>query len=365
MIVDINKAVEAANSKLETPQTAPVTSSSLTSSPLASNRKPLQHQSSLTASASAAVGEARKFLGSKLSHLPEANLRGAKDMVLAAASHLGGGVATGGQDSRVKFKNLRSDDNYEDDEDEDDESGSESFEDEDGATKNAAESTTVEEEDDAESSSNYDAKIPKSKTKRSQSILSSALSSYKQKQRGGYQKALNEDDDEEDEDDDGDDERMNLNRSVSFRQTKQSAGGHHQVDSTTGALDSTVSKSRLDSRGSSMKKKASNSSEADSKKRSGSARRHSRKSSKKKNTSTRKVLAKYEEDEDDLDTESGQRTFRCLDNSVALLIKSRFEETILRIAVGAILLVATGLFILLSLPPSQPPKEVVEILAGT
>ena len=69
-------------------------------------------------------------------------------------------------------------------------------------------------------------------------------------------------------------------------------------------------------------------------------------------------LAKYEEDED---TESG-RTWRCLDNSVALLIKTRTEDMVLKIAVGAIFFVAAGIFILLSFPPATPPKEVVDLL---
>jgi hypothetical protein len=47
-------------------------------------------------------------------------------------------------------------------------------------------------------------------------------------------------------------------------------------------------------------------------------------------------------------------------NSVAQLMKSLLEETILRIAPGAIMLVVVGIFVLLSLPPL--PKEITDIL---
>jgi hypothetical protein len=47
-------------------------------------------------------------------------------------------------------------------------------------------------------------------------------------------------------------------------------------------------------------------------------------------------------------------------NSVALLIKSPLEGTIMRIAPNAIVLVAVAIFVLLSLPPV--PKEIVDIL---
>lgn len=408
---DSDKANKKSASKLVVPQTAPISSSTdgLDGSPFPfgpaattapTKRTPLQHQTSLTASATAAVGEARKFLGNKLSQLP-VDARGAKDMVLAAASHLGGGVVSAGaaavQDlSRVKFKNLRSD---EVDDDDSDSSSDHDDDDDDEGTTNAAESTTMEddeEEEDEESSSDFARSAsfrtpPKNRTKRSQSLLSSALSSYKQKQRGGYQKALNEEDDEEEDEDDDDDERMNLNRSVSFKEQKSNNNNKKikrtptsgkQQDSTKFDLNAPISTPKISGSIRSNAARVTSSSdvtkkvlddqiggdESDYIKRGASSRRHSRRASKKKKKkrkslkSSRKVLAKYEEDDDDLDAESGQRTFRCLDNSVALLLKTRLEETILRCAVGAIILAAIGLFILLSLPPPEPPRDITSLL---
>lgn len=277
VMVDINKAAQA--STAGTPQTAPVGGPP--------PRRALQHQASLTASATAAV-------------------RGAKDMVMAAATHF-----TGAPNSRIKFKNLDGEDDDEDDDDDDDDAG----------TTNAAESTMEDEDEDSDTARRQRQK----RNRRSQSVLSAALSSYKQKQRGGYQKALNEDD-EEDEDDD-DDEKVNLNKSASFKNKRSDKSPTHEVSSS--ADDAHSGKTST-------------------------SKRPGRRSQKR----TSGKLAKYEEDDD---TESG-RIYRCLDNSVSLLIKTRFEETILRIAVGAIILVAIGIFVLFSLPPAPPPKEVVDIL---
>ena len=399
MIVDISKAaaeVDSSNRQASkkqqrdqehqpvestTPRTAPIGASatssaaSATTTPFGTKRAILQHQSSLSASASAAVDEARKYLGNKLSQLPEANLRNAKDMVLAAASHL---------DSRVKFRNLRSDDNFDDDDEEDSDSEVDEDDDYDERTTNAAESTTVDDEDDEDddgaSSSDFGRasySTPKSKHKRSQSILSSALSSYKKKQRGGYQKALNEDDEDEEEEDD--DERTNLNRSALFKGAKKASLAKAGADSSgppeAGPVSGQAGKfQRQATAPAGLLEDESNTNKNNNLVRSNtSVGRQASKGSKKARGSTkraskkkeRKVLAKYEEEDEDLDAESGQRTFRCLDNSVSLLYKTRLEDTILRCAVGAVLLAACGLFILLSLPPALPPKEVVDILIKT
>lgn len=74
-----------------------------------------------------------------------------------------------------------------------------------------------------------------------------------------------------------------------------------------------------------------------------------------------------EEDEraqldDNLDGATDGGTYKCLDNSVALLIKTRYEELMLRIALFAVILVAVGIFILFSIPPAPLPKDLIDIL---
>lgn len=316
MIVDINKAAQESAKR----------GGQLSGGP---KRAPLQHQASLSASASAAVGEAGKFIANKLSN--EVNLKGAKEMMLAAANHLTGG---GPPNSRIKFKNL------EGDEDEDE------FEEEEEDEKEM--DSTMDDEDE---DSHLNRKQRHRRSKRGQSVISAAISSYKQKQKskGGYKKAAYEDDfedetneDEEDEDED-EDEKVNLNRSASCKSKKKAdeqVSANNEPGSSTDERQTPTQSLSPDERRSSAKRTLKSSS-----KRIGKSR------------------ARYEEDEldDDFDRESG-RTYKCLDNSVSLLIKTRFEETILRIALVAVVFAAIGIFILFSLPPAAPPSDVVDIL---
>ena len=69
--------------------------------------------------------------------------------------------------------------------------------------------------------------------------------------------------------------------------------------------------------------------------------------------------------DDNLDGATEHGTYKCLDNSVALLIKTRMEELMLRIALFAVILVAVGIFILFSIPPAPLPKDLIEILKQT
>lgn len=366
VIVDINKAAkqapaEASGAKRALPETGP------TGAP---KRPILQHQTSLSASASAAVGaasEAGKFIASKLSN--EVNLKGAKEMVLAAASHLKG---AGAPSSRIKFTNL------EGDEDDDDESARNDELDE-------LESTMEDEDDDDEQIAR---RQRHKRNRRNQSVLGAAISSYKQKQMGGYKKAAydddefdDDDDDEEDyDDDDDDDEKSNLRRSGASgkRETigSQSDSGQRGKERTDGAGKPTVGSSddelnrfltadaRKDLAPGESAKRLSKSAKRSSRNNGSTARRSSAKRPATGRSRVNKSKSKSNNDDDDdedFDQESG-RNFKCLDNSVALLIKTRFEETMLRIAVVAIIFVAIGIFILFSLPPSLPPSDVVAIL---
>lgn len=353
MVVDINKAAKetssstkksaGGDSKPSTPAVQPATKRS--------GIPHLQHQASLSAQASAAVGaasEAGKFIANKIT--TEVNLKGAKDMVMAAASHLtgvgGGGGVSSGPSSRIKFKNLEGEDDDEDDDFDDD--------DDERRAINEVESTMDDEDDDDEFSRRARQQRLK-KNRRGHSVISAALSSYKQKQ-GGYKKAANEDDFEDDDDDeeDEDDEKMNLNRSVSFKNKKISSDktNNNELNSSTderltptGLIDDQISRSGGVKSG---------------KKRTPSKKMSAKKLANQKFIQMKKGSGRYEE-EDDFDQESG-RNYKCLDNSVALLIKTRFEETMLRIALIAIIFVAFGIFIIFSLPPTPPPAEVVDIL---
>lgn len=405
VVVDINKAAEASGDRLislgdksETtnkhagrdgeqqfpipPSTAPVGGGT--------KRPMLQHQTSLSASASAAVGaasEAGKFLANKFA--TEVNLKGAKEMVLAAANHLTSG---GGPKSRIKFKNLPERDEDDDDDDDDgplDEDDDED-DDDDGDTGAAPESTMDDEDEDSDFARKQRQK--QRNKPRGQSVLSAAISSYKQKQRKGYKQALDDEFDEDDEDDDDVDEMKNLNRSASFKgkSSTSGGGGGGGGGSTKNKQASKKSSSDKSLQQNQRKQQAAYeaavSSSTDDRQtpnlqlldsgRSPAARRStkSRRSQKRRSVAAgagagerggsrraigvRKINGPYEED----DLESSGRTFRCLDNSVSLLIKNTFEETLLRIAVGGIVLVAMGIFILFSLPPTPPPKQVVDIL---
>lgn len=342
VIVDISKASAATIRDMgkrspSVPQTAPIGGGPKQLRPA------LQHQASLTASATAAVGEAGKFLAHKLANT-EANLRGARDIVMAAANHFTGGAVP---DSRIKFKNLHVDEEEEEDYDDDDDNDRRQR-----AAVEAAGSDEEEEDDDETDYANRNKRVKRNR--RSQSVLSAALNSYKHKQRGGYQMAMDEDDEEEEEDDD--DEKMNLNRSASFKNKTKSK----EFQASEATSSSTDDKHTPTHHGSSMpltRSKISSSRRAQN--RSKRARKLPVGSMERGGGASGKP--KYEEEED---TESGT-TYRCLDNSVALLMKTRLEETILRIAVGAILFVAVGIFILLSLPPTPPPKEITDILLKT
>lgn len=378
-MVDINKAA-AASGGLDVPKTAPI-------QPAGGKRAPIQHQTSLSAQASAAVGaasEAGKFIANKLAS--EVNLKGAKEMVLAAANHLTGG---GPPNSRIKFKNLDGED-YDDVDEDDNDYG------DDGGETGGIESTMDDEDEDSE---DFRRQSQRSKRNRkSQSVLSAALSSYKQ--RGGYGRTatyeeVGEEDEEEEEDDD-DQERMKFNKSASFKGRKGAvklageSGKSILSKQPSGDLDSSTDDRISPAPGSSSKRRRAGDSESGGSKqplmasggkrlKSGSRRyRNSRRQSSRRascgegggrgsvrgNSISSKVYEQHDDDFDDIDQESG-RNFRCLDNSVALLIKTRFEETLLRIALVAIIFVAAGMFIILSLPPEAPPKEVVDILVKT
>lgn len=352
MIVDINEAASVPR----TPQTAPA---------LGGPKRPqFQHQASLTASATAAVGGAGKFLANKLAET-EANLKG----VLAAATHFtGGGSAGVTPKSRIKFQNLEGDDFDEEDNDDDNGDDEEEEEEEEDRTTNAADSTMDDEDED----SDFARRQRQKRNRRAQSVLSAALSSYKSsKQRAGYQQALDdeeEEEEEEDEDDDDVDEKMNLNRSASFKQrpagadrkSLRPANKSHQTQQP-GLASSTVSSSTDDTRQTpSSTPKGRLGSQRPKR-----AQQKCSERSKRRTTTGVKGGGRYEEEEDEEeDGEGGLKSYRCLDNSVALLLKSRLEETVLRVAVGAIMLVALGIFVVFSLPPAPPPKEVLDILIG-
>lgn len=398
-MVDISKAAEASGDKLVSssdktratgelpvpPSTAPISGSTSTS-----KRPILQHQTSLSASASAAVGaasEAGKFLANKFA--TEVNLKGAKEMVMAAANHLTSG---GVPNSRIKFKNLPERDEDDDDDDDDDGDDDDDYddgrmdddeedEDDDEDDTGAAPESTMDDEDE-DSDFARKQQRQKQRNKKGQSVLSAAISSYKQKQRKGYKQALGDEFDEDDEDDDDDDEMKNLNRSASYKgkpklssttksssSTKKSSkkAEQNQQRQQQAAYEAAVSSSTddrqtpnlhlLDSKRSATgaPRTRSTKSRRSQKRRASGGRSIGRGS---RSDGRRKISGPYEED----DLESSGRTFRCLDNSVSLLIKNTFEETLLRIAVGGIILVAFGIFILFSLPPTPPPKQVVDIL---
>lgn len=360
VIVDINKAAKQ-------PTQPSATKKGELSPGVTGTKKPtLQHQTSLSASASAAVGaasEAGKFIASKLSN--EVNLKGAKEMVLAAASHLKGGTVP---NSRIKFTNLEVDDDDDENDDDDDDD-----DDDDYADVDEVESTMDDENEDEDIAR----KQRQKRNRRNQSVISAALSSYKQKQMGGYKKAGYDENDEfeEEDDDDSDDDKVKLNILAPFRKGSKSKSATPLTKQVEGkSVDEepresgrkTTSPSDEDTRASPdaaglklsektglAKSRPSRSSKRSSLRANSSSRR-SRKSSIKKSRSR-------ENDEDDFDHESG-RNFKCLDNSVALLIKTRFEETMLRIATIAIMFVAAGIFIIFSLPPPMPPEDIVNIL---
>lgn len=340
VVVDISKAAkESAGKKADSKSSTPALTSKQRS-----GIPHLQHQSSLSAQAVGAASEAGKFIASKLTN--EVNLKGAKEMVMAAASHLTG-VGAGGPTSRIKFKNLEG----EEDEDEEEEDQVRSRADEAGSS--------MDDEDDDDDFSQRARQQRLKRNKRGHSVISAALSSYKQKQ-GGYKKAANEDDFEDEEDDeDEDDENMNLKKSVSFKNknknkkqttTDKSSDLNSSTDerqTPTGQVGDEGQDKSKTTRGS--KRMATKKSSSSGRKSTGGGQRVEMKKG-----------GRYEE-EDDFDQESG-RNYKCLDNSVALLIKTRFEETMLRIAVIAIVFVALGIFILFSLPPTPPAKEVVDML---
>lgn len=351
MVVDINKAAKETSSSAKKSPSADSkpTTPAAQSTTKRSGIPHLQHQASLSAQASAAVGaasEAGKFIANKIT--TEVNLKGAKEMVMAAASHLTGvGGVSSGPSSRIKFKNLEGE---EDDDDFDDD------DDDERRAINEVESTMDDEDDDDEFSRRARQQRLK-KNKRGHSVISAALSSYKQKQ-GGYKKAANEDDfedDDDEEEEDEDDEKMNLNRSVSFKNKKTSSDktNNNEFNSST---DERLTPTSL------IGDEISRSGGVKSgKKRTSSKKMSAKKLANQKLIQMKKGSGRYEEEEDDFDQESG-RNYKCLDNSVALLIKTRFEETMLRIAVIAIVFVALGIFIIFSLPPTPPPAEVVDIL---
>lgn len=362
VIVDINKAAAAAKQSNQ----SPTVKKSDSPAAIGTKRPTLQHQTSLSASASAAVGaasEAGKFIASKLSN--EVNLKGAKEMVLAAASHLKG--SGGVPNSRIKFTNLEVDDDDDENDDDDDD-------DDDYADVDEVESTMEDENEDEDIAR----KQRQKRNRRNQSVISAALSSYKQKQMGGYKKAgydENDEFEEEEDDDDSDDDKVKLNILAPFRKGAKSKGatplnkhagaktvGGEQKDGaekTTSPSDDDTKTSpdvaglKLTEKAGLAKSRLSRSTTRSSVRASSSTRR-SRKSSTRKSRN-------HENDEDDFDHESG-RNFKCLDNSVALLIKTRFEETMLRIATIAIMFVAAGIFIIFSLPPPMPPEDIVNIL---
>lgn len=360
MIVDIGKS--GATGDKEAPTAAGRSDGT-------NKRHGLQHQASLSASAAVgAASEAGRFLASKL--VAEVNLKSARDLVKAAAANLTEGATQG---PRIKFQNLRGDEDEEEEEEEEPRAAGSSAADED-------------EEEDSDRFARRQRFVKQSsqqkRSRRGQSVLSAALSSYKQKQKGGYRKAANDEDFDEDEDDfeedEDEDERVNLNRSASYKgkvssKARQAAAAAAANELSSSTDDRLTPNTLLEARGDLLARGSSGARD------SGLDGGSTTSLLTKKSTSSRRVVGpqrqsrrnkslkrgQFEEDDDeDFDREAG-RTYRCLDNSVALLIKTRFEETLLRIALVAIIFVAIGLFILLSLPPAPPPPDVVELLIKT
>ncbi|KAG9509919.1 Sodium/myo-inositol cotransporter, partial [Fragariocoptes setiger] len=83
------------------------------------------------------------------------------------------------------------------------------------------------------------------------------------------------------------------------------------------------------------------------------------------------AVGEHDEDDDDVDDDADRdddedgtadTTYKCLDNSVSLLIKTRSEELMLRIALVAIVFVAIGIFIVFSIPPAPLPKDFMDMI---
>lgn len=326
MIVDISsESTKDSNASPKSPVEQP------SQQYLASKRPTLVHQTSLSGAVGAA-SEAGKLIASKLA--TEVNLKGAKakEIMMAAANHLTN------PSSQIKFHNLRGDDDDEEEEEE-------------GYDDEEQESTNLDgedEEDDGRMNSSTQRLQRAKKTRRlgPQSAFSAALPyKLKQKLQGGYQKAAAFD--EEDEDDEDEDESAKLRRSPSAK-TRRKPNERRSQEGEDGGGSSTDDARKPTGSGKLL--------ESDLKgKRNSRQKRRSRRQQMK---ATPAVL--YEEPE-----ESGEfddKTYKCLDNTVALLIKTRLEETILRIAVGAIMLVAIGIFVLFSLPPAGPDKQIIDML---
>lgn len=280
-------------------------------------RKPpkvLPHQSSLSASAA----EAGKFLANKLAsslHKSEVEkqLRGAKDMMKAAASHL--------QGPSIKFKNLNRDEFDEDDELED--------------------SALDEEEDetfDEESTSG---------------VLSKAVGKKSGKHVGvreRVEEALDDDDGEEEDDDDEDDERVRLNKPdpSSRRFSPVRSNGNKPGGKLSSGVVINVGN-----------KKSPKRAIRDGKSRN---RAHFNKA----NTidfSTANLTADYSKKRFSLDARKSMSSrngfdvesstsFVGIDSSVKMIIKTPFEERILKVALVAIIMFSIGMFTVFSIPPT-------------
>lgn len=300
-------------------------------------RPGLTHQASLSGAVGAA-SEAGKLIASKLA--TEVNLKGAKakEIMLAAANHLTH------PSSQIKFQNLRGD---EEDDDEEDMNDADDYDEDDDEGRDSANLEGEDDEDDDEGSA-AEMRIQRHKRNRrsvTQSAFSAALPyKLKQKLKVGYKKSVGFDE----LDDDECDESSNLKRSSSAEGRAQEETDDAGGSSTDEARNTPGSKL---TRGSSKKlidptKNLSSSSSLSREQKRKLKRQH--------------MMKLYDEPEEGGEIDS--KMYKCLDNTVALLIKTRFEETLLRIAVGGIILVAIGIFVLFSLPPSQPDKQIIDML---
>lgn len=320
-------------------------------------RAGLSHQASLSGAVGAA-SEAGKFIASRLAS--EVNLKGAKakEMMLAAANHLTN------PSSQIKFKNLRGDDDddedAEDDEEDDDEPESTNLDGEDDEEE--------EEEDDGDGDRMSSQQRLQQRQKRpfkrpgASSFSASLPYKFKQKLKGGYQKASAFDDDDDDYEegyDDDDDEGTGFKMQPKHAKSRQIRSKSHDGDDGGGSSTDDARTTSSSGLNGTRKLLGSASSKTNSFKNKRASARQKRRSSKRHQFKA-PPAAVYEEPEESGDLDG--KTYKCLDNTIALLIKTRFEETILRIAVGAIVLVALGIFILFSLPPTLPDKQIIEML---
>lgn len=343
LVLNMDEAIRLSNSRnlnnsSEKPKQS--TGSENTRKSLSNIKRPtLSHQASLSASAA----EAGKFIVEKLASVQsEVKLKGAKDMLKAAASHLAGSK------TQIKFQNL----NTNDEEDEEDLDG-------------VSDSTS--DFNDTNNNTRRTSFTTKNKTGK----LRTYANLGKAASQGGYRKAATSDEDNDDDEDDVYDSRddddddyscddlkgsdlefddeeesdandiRKLNRAASFRGVVKRGGVKHasanDPENRTGVRARSKSAGKL--KRTTFAKNQS------------FGKRRFKKSTTNITTATNNNninRKSFHDAEAALDRRG--KSYRCLDNSVQLLIKSPLEQMILKISVIAIILVAIGIFTIFSIP---------------